>query len=180
MEIDLSKRIIAIVDYEPNWKRIFDIEKIALSQAIGNNAIKIEHIGSTAVAGLAAKPIIDILIEVKSLKALDTVNREIAVLGYVIKGDNGISGRRYFQKGGHQRTHHVHAFQSNDMHLHRHRAFKEYLIAYPMIALEYGSIKKATAYKSNNDSNVYTALKNEFIQKHEKLALEWFNNEQEY
>lgn len=177
MEINLSKRIIEVVDYDADWERLFDVEKIALAQAIGSNAIKIEHIGSTAVIGLAAKPIIDILIEVISLTRLDDVHKDISALGYTIKGENGISGRRYFQKGGKQRSHHVHAFQSNDMHLYRHRAFKEYLSAHPKIALEYSSIKKAAVSKSSNDINVYMKLKNGFIQKQEKLAIQWFDKQ---
>lgn len=141
---------------------------------IGVNAVNIEHIGSTAVAGLAAKPIIDILIEVTSLKALDMTNKSMETLGYRIKGENGIAGRRYYQKGGNMRSHHVHAFQIGDGHLHRHRAFKAYLIAHAEIAAEYGSLKKAASTKSNNDINIYIALKNDFIQKHEALAIEWF------
>ena len=176
MEINLSNRVIEVVDYDPNWKNIFETEKVALTNAIGSNAVKIDHIGSTSVIGLVAKPVIDILIEVSNLEELDAVDKKIIALGYTVKGENGISGRRYFQKGGNQRSHHVHAFQSGDLHLHRHRAFKEYLIAHPKIASEYGFIKKMAVSKSDNNINVYMALKNDFIQKHEKLALEWFGN----
>ena len=176
MENNLSNRVIEVVDYDPNWKNIFEIEKVALTQAIGNNAVKIDHIGSTSVIGLSAKPIVDILIEVSNLEGLDAADKNIAALGYTIKGENGISGRRYFQKGGNQRSHHVHAFQSSDLNLHRHKVFKAYLIAHPIIASEYGSLKSEAVSKSDNDINVYMALKNSFINKHEKLALEWFGN----
>jgi len=174
MEISLSIRIIEVVDFDPCWKKTFETERIFLTKAIGNNAVKIEHIGSTSVAGLAAKPVIDILIEVKNLKELDITNKNIEAIGYIVKGENGISGRRYFQKGGVQRSHHVHAFQSNDLHLQRHRAFRDYLIAHPKVAVEYGAMKKQAVIQSNNDINVYMALKNDFIQKHEILAIEWF------
>jgi len=176
MEFILSNRVIEVVDYDSNWKKTFETEEVLLSKAIGINAVKIEHIGSTSVVGLVAKPVVDILIEVTNLKALDSANENIEALGYKIKGENGIPGRRYFQKGGNQRTHHVHAFQTNDLHLHRHRVFKEYLIAHPTIATEYGSIKQKAVSRSDNEINVYMALKNDFIQKHEKLALEWFDN----
>ncbi|MCJ8295229.1 MAG: GrpB family protein [Colwellia sp.] len=172
----MSNRVIEVVDYDPNWKIIFETEKIALTKAIGSNTVKIDHIGSTSVIGLSAKPVVDILIEVSNLEELDAAHENIYALGYTIKGENGISGRRYFQKGGNQRSHHVHAFQSSDLHLHRHRAFKEYLIAHPTIASEYGFIKKEAVSKSDNDINAYMALKNDFIQKYEKLALEWFCN----
>ena len=176
MEVNLSSRVIEVVDYDLNWKKAFEKERVILSKAIGNNAVKIEHIGSTSVVGLAAKPVIDILIEVTSLNELDISNKNIEALGYLVKGENGIEGRRYFQKGGNQRTHHVHAFQTNDFHLYRHRAFKEYLITHSEIAKKYGSLKKEAVSKSDNNINLYMALKNDFIQKHEKLALEWFGN----
>ncbi|WP_299072415.1 GrpB family protein [uncultured Paraglaciecola sp.] len=172
----MSIRVVEVVDYDPNWKNTFETERILLAKAIGINAVKIEHIGSTSVVGLTAKPVIDILIEVVDLKELDNAAENIEALGYTIKGENGISGRRYFQKGGNQRSHHVHAFQANDFHLHRHRAFKEYLIAHSAIALEYGSLKKEAVPKSENDINIYMSLKNSFIQKHEKIALEWFGS----
>jgi GrpB-like predicted nucleotidyltransferase (UPF0157 family) len=176
MEINLSCRVIEVVDYNPNWKITFENERVMLSKAIGNNAVKIEHIGSTSVVGLAAKPVIDILIEVTSLDELDISNKNIEALGYLVKGENGIEGRRYFQKGGNQRSHHVHAFQTNDFHLNRHIAFKEYLIANPAIASEYSNIKKEAVTNSDNNINVYMALKNNFIHKHEKIAIEWFGN----
>ncbi|RTR39680.1 GrpB family protein [Shewanella canadensis] len=172
----MSNRVLEVVDYDPNWKKTFETERALLTKAIGINAVKIEHIGSTSVIGLAAKPVIDILIEVTKLKELDTANENLKALGYNIKGENGISGRRYFHKGGNQRTHHVHTFQTNDLHLHRHRAFKEYLIAHPTIATEYAAIKKQAVSKSGNNINVYMVLKNDFIQKHEILALQWFGN----
>jgi GrpB-like predicted nucleotidyltransferase (UPF0157 family) len=173
MESNLSNRFIQVVDYDPNWNKTFEIEKALLTKAIANNAVKIEHIGSTSVIGLAAKPVIDILIEVVNLNQLDLSNDKIEALGYIIKGENGISGRRYFQKGGNQRSHHVHVYQTNDLHLHRHRAFKAYLIAHSSIAFQYGSLKKEAVSISDNNINVYMALKNNFIQKHEELALKW-------
>ena len=176
MEINLNNRVIEIVDYDPNWNKIFETEKAKLIKAVGSNAVKIEHIGSTSVVGLSAKPVIDILVEVSNLIDLDSANKNIVALGYIVKGENGISGRRYFQKGGNQRSHHVHAFQTSDIHLLRHRAFKEYLIAHPIIASEYGKIKKEVVSESENNINIYMLLKNDFIQKHEKLALEWFGN----
>jgi len=175
MESNLSKRIIEVVNYDPNWKITFETEKALLANAIGCNAVEIEHIGSTSVVALPAKPVIDILIEVTNLTELDTLNENFEQLGYIVKGENGISGRRYFQKGGIQRSHHVHAFQSKDSNLLRHRAFKEYLIAHPIVALEYGKIKKEAAQKSKNDINFYMTLKNDFIQRHEKLAVKWFS-----
>jgi GrpB-like predicted nucleotidyltransferase (UPF0157 family) len=174
--VNLSQRVVNVVDYDLNWPDSFAIEKKLLANVIGINAVSIEHIGSTAVAGLAAKPVIDILVEVTSLSDLDASSNGIAALDYIVKGESGISGRRYFQKGGNQRSHHVHAFQTGDLNLIRHRAFKEYLIAHPRVSSEYGQIKKEAVLNCGNNINVYMTLKNEFIKKFEKLAVEWFSN----
>ena len=173
----MSQRNITIVDYDPNWNNIFASEKESLIKAMGENALKIEHIGSTSVKGLAAKPIIDILVEVNSLDDLKLSSNEISALGYLIKGENGISGRRYFQKGCSQRSHHIHAFQIGDVNLLRHRAFKEYLIKHPIIALNYSQIKKAAALNCGNNTNIYMRLKNDFIQRYEALAIDWYTKQ---
>ena len=176
MEINMNHRVIEVIDYDPNWESLFEIERELLVNAIGSNAILIEHIGSTSVKGLVAKPVIDILIEVANLKKLDASSNKIAALAYTVKGENGLSARRYFQKGGKQRTHHVHAFQTDDINLMRHRAFKAYLIAHPLVSLAYGQIKKEAMLNSDNNINRYMALKNEFIEKHEKIAIAWFSD----
>ena len=171
----MTSRVIEVVSYDSLWVNLFESEKVLLAEAIGQNALKIEHIGSTSVVGLSAKPVIDILIEVNCLAELDKANKHIEALGYLVKGENGITGRRYFQKGGIQRSHHVHAFQANDMNLLRHRAFKEYLIAHPKTLLAYDKVKKVAVAQSDNNINTYMMFKNNFIQQHEKLALAWFS-----
>jgi len=177
MEKKLRQRNIIVADYNPNWVKIFATEKRLLTKAIGENALKIEHIGSTSVEGLVAKPIIDILIEVKSLNDLELATQNMIALGYIVKGENGIAGRRYFQKGGNHRSHHIHAFQTGDINLLRHRAFKEYLIAHPKIAIIYGRIKTEAALICGNNSEVYMENKNDFIQKYETLAIKWFTKQ---
>ena len=172
----MNQIIIAVVDYDPSWVTVFENEKKLLAKAIGKNAVMIEHIGSTAVKGLPSKPVIDILVEVTSIFDLDISSNKIQALGYIVKGENGIPGRRYFRKGGNQRSHHIHAFTNGDLNLIRHRAFKEYLIAHPMIATEYGEIKKSSVLICENNINTYMELKNKFIQKYEKLAVAWFNS----
>jgi GrpB-like predicted nucleotidyltransferase (UPF0157 family) len=172
----LNNRVVEVVDYDPIWQKTFEAEKQLLLDAIGQNAVIIEHMGSTAVKGLPSKPVIDILVEVTSILDLEISSKKIQALGYIVKGENGITGRRYFQKGGNQRSHHVHAFKTGDLNLIRHRAFKEYLIAHPMIATEYGKIKKNSVLNCKNNINIYMEHKNNFIQKHEKIAVVWFNS----
>jgi GrpB-like predicted nucleotidyltransferase (UPF0157 family) len=173
---NLNQRVIEIIDYDPIWISYFLVEKDLLTNVIGCNLVSIEHVGSTSIKGLAAKPIIDILIEVTNITELDSVSEDLESLGYVVKGENGISGRRYFQKGGLEHSHHLHAFQTKDANLMRHRAFKEYLIAHPIASAAYGHIKKDAVNNCNNDIKAYMKLKNDFIQHHEKLAIEWFKS----
>jgi len=172
----MNQRVISVVEYDSNWKTLFDKEQIKLSEVMAPNAVLIEHIGSTSIAGMAAKPIIDIMVEVSDIDAVTESVSGMEALGYLAKGENGIAGRRYFQKGGNQRSHHVHVFQSGDENLIRHRAFKEYVQSHTDVAKRYMDIKKAAVGICNNDINVYMALKNDFIHEHEKLALCWYNN----
>lgn len=166
-------RTILVVDYDANWPALFAQEAQLLQAIVTDNLVNIEHIGSTAVPGLAAKPIIDILIEVSSLVALDKQSAAFASAGYQAKGENGIAGRRYFQKGGDNRSHHLHAFQTGDEHLLRHRAFRDYLCSHPQIAATYAELKKQAAAICQHDSHLYMQLKNGFIQEHQSKALDW-------
>jgi GrpB-like predicted nucleotidyltransferase (UPF0157 family) len=167
----LQKRHVEVVDYKYDWQHKFAIERDELKKIIINNTHIIEHIGSTSVIGLCAKPIIDILVEVSSLEKLDKLNHSFTAFDYIVKGENGIPGRRYFQKGGNKRSHHIHAFKTGDFNLIRHRAFKTYLIKYPTIAKEYGQIKHSAALNCNDNISHYMILKNDFILKHEPLAV---------
>jgi GrpB-like predicted nucleotidyltransferase (UPF0157 family) len=170
----MSSRVIEVVDYRPSWVDEFSDEKVLLESVLNlANVAAIHHIGSTSVKGLCAKPIIDILVEVKSLEELDKSNNLMKSLGYEVKGEFGIAGRRYFQKGGIQRSHQVHAFLAESPEATRHIAFRDYLIAFPEIALQYGNLKREGASICNNDISVYYTHKDSFIKEHEANALRW-------
>ncbi len=121
-------RKVAIVTYDEQWPDLFEAERVLLQITLGQVISRIYHIGSTSVPGLAAKPVIDILLEVVDLNKLDELNAEIENAGYTARGENGIQNRRYFTKGGEQRTHHVHAFVIGDTQIVKHVAFRDYLI----------------------------------------------------
>lgn len=168
----MSIRKVEVVEYDPKWPRLFDAERESLARALGDAAVSIEHIGSTAVPGLAAKPIIDILMEVTGLAALDALNPAMETLGYEPRGEFGIPGRRYFRKGGDDRTHHIHAFASGDPGLRRHLAFRDYLRAHPDVAREYAELKKKVAETCGNDLGRYCDGKDAFVKRIERLALD--------
>ncbi|MCL6270300.1 GrpB family protein [Sansalvadorimonas sp. 2012CJ34-2] len=167
-------RIIEVVEYNPEWADLFQKEQTLIQNALTPLEAKVVHIGSTAVPGLAAKPVIDIMILLPEITEIDNYNEKLEQLGYEPKGEFGIPGRRFFMKGGDNRTHHIHAFTEGNPEAVRHLAFRDYLIAHPQVAAEYASLKLAVARSCDNDMAVYCDEKNDFIQHHEKLALKWF------
>ena len=160
------KRIIRVVDYDPRWPEIFETERIILSEVLDEQIVHIHHIGSTAVPGLAAKPIIDILPEVRDVNKLDRYNAEMEKAGYTPKGEFGIPGRRLFTKDNQNGAFNVHAFDAGSPGAVRHIAFRDYLIAHPEIAKEYGELKRKCARECDNDIEKYSALKNDFVKTH--------------
>lgn len=169
-------RRIEVIEYDSEWPHLFEVEKNLLISSLPIKNLWVHHIGSTAVYGLAAKPVIDILLEVDKLEILDRHNEIFESIGYECKGEFGITGRRYFQKGGDKRSHHLHAFCQGSEDAIRHLAFKEYLLAHPLIADEYASIKRIAAENCSNNITAYCDGKDEFIKSHEEIALAWRKN----
>lgn len=166
---------IEVVDYSPDWPKLYEEEIKLINKILSSEIIRAHHIGSTAVPYLAAKPTIDILLEVKDITQLDKYNGDMENLGYMPKGEFGIPGRRYYSKGEDKSTHHVHAFNDNSYEAKRHLAFRDYLIANPKIAEQYGSLKKQNAEKCNNNIDAYCKLKNNFVKYHEQKALDGYS-----
>ncbi|KHS78725.1 GrpB family protein [Pectobacterium carotovorum] len=164
-------RQVTIVPYDELWPGLFEAESVLLQITLGRVISQIHHIGSTSVPGLAAKPVIDILLEVVDLNELDELNAAMENAGYTARGENGIPNRRYFTKGGDQRTHHVHAFAVGDTQIVTHVVFRDYLIKNKKAAERYAEIKYAAARESATDTHRYSALKTDFIKHHLRLAL---------
>ena len=168
-------RKIVVVDHRPEWAQAYAREAERIAAILGDNLVSIHHIGSTSVPGLAAKPIIDILPVVRDIAAVDLCNAAFAALGYTAMGEFGIPGRRYFHKGGDERTHHVHIFAAdNRAAIERHLAVPAYLRAHPDEARAYGNLKKALAARFPCDWEGYCDGKDAFVQALEKRALEWY------
>ncbi|MCQ4092505.1 GrpB family protein [Erwinia persicina] len=164
-------RTVVIVPYDDKWPEMFETESLLIKTLLGAVAVSVHHIGSTSVPGLSAKPIIDILVEVTDINELDAYNLAMVSAGYISRGENGIPGRRYFIKGGGQRSHQVHAFAIGDLQVLRHLIFRDYLRKNRDIAGEYAEIKHSAALLSQNDVHRYSALKADFIAHHLRLAL---------
>lgn len=170
----MSLRKIEVSPYSNLWPKIFAAERLLLENALGELVIEVHHIGSTSVPNLMAKPIIDILMVVNSHEELDEKSPVMERLGYEIKGEFGINSRRYFTKGGLDRSHQIHAFEIGSEHINRHLAFKDYLIAHPIVTAEYQDLKLQVLSECQNDIGMYCDGKEEFIKKHEQLALKWW------
>lgn len=171
---------VEVITHNPRWKNEFEQEAQNIKAIYDDLLLEIHHIGSTSVAGLKAKPIIDIMPVVSDINAVDKFDQQMRALGYEPLGENGISGRRFFRKNSKEagkRTHHVHIFdQSNQNDIIRHLAFKAYLIAHPEIANQYGNLKSRLAATYPNDIESYMAGKNDFIKETEKQAVTWYED----
>ena len=168
-----ERRIIEVVPPNPAWPAAYHAEAVRLVEVFGERLIAAHHIGSTSVPGLAAKPVIDILLEVTDVTAIDLANRKMEELGYIPYGEYGIPGRRFYLKGLVHRTHHVHAFKSGTPDVQRHLAFRDYLIAHPDVAKDYAKLKIECARMCANDNEKYCDGKHAFVVEHERRALAW-------
>ncbi|RJF96518.1 GrpB family protein [Noviherbaspirillum cavernae] len=166
---------IEVVPCNPLWPAQFESERLAIERSLGDIVVQAHHIGSTAVKGLAAKPIIDIILEVRSLEALDQAASALELMDYEAMGEFGISGRRYFRKGGSFRTHQIHAFKAGDPNIFRHLAFRDYLNHHPDVRREYQELKIRLATECNDDLDFYCDGKDAFVKHHEAKAIEWKN-----
>ena len=165
---------ITIVEYRPEWRKLFDEEKELLGAVLGITA-KVEHIGSTSVDGLAAKPIIDIMIGLEDFSIADNIVPKIEALGYdyIQKYEVVMPLRRYFVKNEHEmRTHHIHMVETGSEFWERHLLFRDYLRENPDIANEYAALKKSLAGREWKDGNEYADAKTKFIRSVERKAKE--------
>lgn len=172
-------RKVEVVAYKDSWVLEFAEEAHKLREIFGSAMIDIHHIGSTSIPGISAKPIIDIMPVVEDINVIELYNSAMSAIGYHPKGENGIAGRRYFEKGGEQRTHHVHCFQSGNPHIQRHLAFRDYLAAHQDLAATYAALKAELAEQHPYDIEAYIQGKERLVAEIERKALIWYQNRKE-
>jgi len=163
---------ITIAEYSSAWLQMFAEEKTRLQRILSISAV-VEHIGSTSVPGLAAKPIIDIMVGLADFTQADTLVLRVHSLGYeyVSQFEVEMPFRRYFRKDNEGvRTHQIHMVALNGEFWHRHLAFRDYLKAHPNVAAEYATLKRKLAEQDWQDVNDYANAKTEFIQSIEAQA----------
>jgi GrpB-like predicted nucleotidyltransferase (UPF0157 family) len=164
---------IEIVAYDPAWPARFAELGQELRAGLGEVALRIDHIGSTAVHGLAAKPIIDIQISVVDFEPLAAYRQPLERLGYVYRADNPERTKRYFREPpGRPRTH-VHVRRAGSFSEQWALLFRDYLRTHPEAAAEYATLKRRLAIRFRDDRRAYTDAKGPFLWKVIRKADEW-------
>lgn len=157
---------VIVVPYDPTWPLLFDEEKERILTEISQYVVSVEHMGSTAVPGLAAKPVIDILIGVRSLADAPHFIPPLFSLGYeyVNRYENEMPFRRYLhRKVNGEHTHHLHMVEPDTNFYKVQLAFRDYLRAHSKICDTYAALKFDLAEKYRNDRMAYTDAKSDFI-----------------
>jgi len=154
---------LAIREYDPTWPDQFSELASRVTAALGALELRVEHIGSTAVPGLAAKAVIDLDVVLESPRDLPEAIRGLAVLGYVHEGDLGIVGRDAFRWPPGEKRHHLYVLVAGADELRRHLAFRDALRADPAVRDKYAALKMSLAIQWAHDRKSYTEAKSAFI-----------------
>jgi len=174
-------RRIDVVDYNPQWITVFEMESAMLARIFDQRLVDLQHIGSTAVPGLAAKPIIDILIVLDHTEDIDSFNPSMEELGYRVRGEcldatiPGTPGRFYFTKETNGvRSHHVHICAKGHAEIQDKLAFRDYLRANKSVALAYANLKRRLAVDHHFDNIGYMRGKDDFVKSVLVDARRWY------
>jgi GrpB-like predicted nucleotidyltransferase (UPF0157 family) len=162
--LGLKRGTVQLSPHREEWHQVFEREKTTILDAIGEHVLEIEHVGSTAICGIVAKPILDIMVGIAKYEEGEKCVTGLKTLDYEYKGQNGVPERHYFGKGV-PRTHHLHMVAvGSDFWIH-HLLFRDYLTANRQVAEEYNDLKLDLAARFPDDREVYTNGKESFVQK---------------
>lgn len=161
-----SPHPVLVVAYDPRWPALFEQERARLEAGLGALCLAVEHVGSTAVPGLAAKPVIDIALGIPSLDRTEELVEKMVAMGYgyVPQFESAMPTRRYFHRPSYAaHTHHVHAWSLDELRTRPELAFRDYLRAHADTAAEYAALKRHLAERFREDREGYTLAKGDFI-----------------
>ncbi|GLB61812.1 MULTISPECIES: GrpB family protein [Bacillaceae] len=157
---------ITIEEWHPNWSKQYENEKFKLKEILSEKVISIEHIGSTSIEGLVAKPILDIAIGVNDLEVVNEFIEPLKQIGYEFVYHKEFPERRFFRKGKWRAgTHHLHFYQFEGEHWNNQILFRDYLRNNPDVMREYHQLKIDLARNYRFDRVAYTENKAPFIKK---------------
>lgn len=168
---------VVLSPHDPRWSAMARDAGAAFAEAVGSNVVFIHHIGSTAIPGISAKPILDLIPVVRSLSELDRRRGNVEAMGYEWWDEFGLPGRRYCTKNDPRtgrRVIHLHCFEVSSNEIDRHLAFRDYLRERPDIARAYEEEKVRCRNLHPDDSHTYSDCKNEWIKTVEAEALAWY------
>ena len=157
---------VVVLPYDEAWKSAFEKIKDEIEEAIGDLIIGIEHIGSTSVEGMSAKPCIDIDVVIEDYSVFHAVVARLKTIGYIHEGDLGIKNREAFKYSGkeHLQKHHLYVCPKYSEELHRHITFRNFLLSNPTAAKKYSLIKEKAAELFQNDIDGYIEYKSSCIE----------------
>jgi GrpB-like predicted nucleotidyltransferase (UPF0157 family) len=155
---------IIVEDYDPRWPERFELLRSRLSQCLDTLAAAIEHVGSTSVPGLAAKPIIDIDVVLHSAADIPQAITRLGILGYQHQGDLGVRGREAFRPPSKGIPHHLYVCAPDSREYIRHIKFRNHLRANDEDALAYERLKRALAKEYRDNREAYNLAKTEFVE----------------
>jgi GrpB-like predicted nucleotidyltransferase (UPF0157 family) len=167
--IGLEKGIVKLAPYTEEWKLLFEVEKASLRTVVNSYILDVQHVGSTSIPGMLAKPIIDIAIAVLDFEEAKVCIGPIEALGYEYKGEFGIPRRHYFVKGD-PRIFHLHICEVNSLEWQNLLLFRDYLSHHLDVAKDYSEQKLQLASKYPQDRTAYLDGKAPFIEKVLQLA----------
>ena len=154
---------VEVVDYNPAWKDWFKTIKSTLTPLLWSIPHSIEHIGSTSIEGLAAKPVIDIDILLEDFGDFEKTKIKLCANNYDYKGNLGLKGREMFKHQNPEYPHNLYVCDSTSLAVKNHFAFRDYLRHHPKEVALYADLKKALAQQHPNDIDSYCEGKNDFI-----------------
>ena len=168
--LGLERGEVVVVPWDPRWPGHFETAAAELRAALGTAILDVHHVGSTSVAGLCAKPILDLLVTVPDFHAAEQLVPQLAELGYEFRPEEEIPDRHYFRRppGGELRTHHLSLAERGSRHQRVTLAFRDALRRDPRLAESYASLKQGLARRFPLDRPAYIAGKTAFV--HEVLA----------
>lgn len=161
----MARRVV-VIPYNGQWKNDFEMIRRYLLTAIKDNIVAIEHVGSTSVEGLSAKPIIDIDIVIKDYSVFNALINNLQLIGYTHEGDLGIKDREAFDYKGNVNLphHHLYVCPEFSKELHRHITFRDYLRNSPEAVEKYSKVKEEGAKMFPEDIEGYIAFKSPCIE----------------
>lgn len=166
MKIGVKRGTVRLQEYTTAWKDEYHKEKLILLDIFGENYLEMEHIGSTAIPNLIAKPLIDIAIKVKDINNLDPITKNLIKIGYIERLGRLNGKQKVFAKGGDLNvTHHLHIIEQDEVDWEEKIRFKNILISNPKIVNKYAELKRKLTSDYQDNRSKYTKIKSQFIRK---------------